>query len=106
MSDNEKKEYISISDFKNLCEISEKTIIRNIHSIPGFIETNDGYKFLKGTRYPYNLRNTKLTDSAKKRYVLLKAISQYRYIDHRMLRIDENDFILMLHVHLQYIKTA
>lgn len=47
-------------------------------------------------RYPYNLRNTKLEDSASRRYTLLKAISRYRYISHKDLRIEQKQFETML----------
>ena len=52
--------------------------------------------FLKGSRYFFNVRNAKLNDSAKRRYILLKAISQYRYIDHKALKMEHSDFINML----------
>ena len=90
------KEYITIQDFANKCDLKENTIIKNIRKIPGAEPIVDGYRFLSGTRYPYNMRSTKLTDSSKRRYILLKAISESRYIDHSMLKMEEHDFIQLL----------
>ncbi len=91
------EKYISFDDFKNKYpSISEKTIKKNITKIPGADVTDKGVRFLIGSRYPYNIGNTRLCDSAKRRYILLKAISQYKYIDHRMLKSECEDFKCLL----------
>lgn len=95
-NNNVEPSYISFSEFQGKYGFKEKTIKKNCHMIPGALITDEGCKFLTGTRYPYNLRNAKLSDSAKKRYALMTAISKDRYIDHSMLKMEVNDFIFML----------
>lgn len=72
---NSKGHYISFEEFKNNCGMKAKTIKRNLEKIPGCVVTENGCVFLKGTRYPYNLRNTKLNNSQNRRFVLLKDVN-------------------------------
>lgn len=95
-NNNAEPVYISFSEFQEKCGFKEKTIKKNCYKIPGAVINDEGCKFLAGTRYPYNLGSIKLSDSAKKRYALMTAISKDRYINHTMLRMEVNDFILML----------
>lgn len=95
---NKKKEiiYIEFDEFVNNSGFKESTIKRNYKQIPGLQKTKNGFRVLSGTRYPYNLGNTKIEDSASKRYVLLKAISNYKYISHKELRVEYHQFETML----------
>ena len=88
--------YIEFDEFVNNSGFKESTIKRNYKQIPGLQKTKNGFRVLSGTRYPYNLGNTKIEDSASKRYVLLKAISNYKYISHKELRIEYSQFETML----------
>ena len=95
---HKKKEiiYIEFDEFVNNSGFKESTIKRNYKRIPGLQKTKNGYRVVSGTRYPYNLGNTKIEDSASKRYVLLKAISNYKYISHKELRVEHHQFETML----------
>ena len=73
----------------------KKRLFKNPSSIPGITIQNGNYVVLSGTRYPYP-KIAKLDNSEKKRYHLLKAISEYKYIDHWTLRLEQQQFINML----------
>ena len=92
----EKIEYIEFKEFVNMTGVKEATIKRRYKQIPGLIKTEKGFRVISGTRYPYNIGNTKLEDSSTKRFTLLKAISKYKYISHRELRLESRQFEDML----------
>lgn len=92
----EKIDYIDFEDFVNNAGVTESTIKRRYKKIPGVIKTAKGFRVISGTRYPYNIGNTKLDSSEAKRYVLLKAISKYQYISHKELRLEPQQFKAML----------
>ncbi len=91
-----KKEYITVEEFLNNSGIEESTFNKNHKKIPGVVKCSEGYRILSGTRYPYNMRNTKLINSDDRRYTLLKAISTYKYISHDELRLEKRQFDDML----------
>ena len=91
-----KIEYIDFDEFVHNSGVKRATIIRNYKRIPGLSKTKKGFKVVSGTRYPYNLGNTKLKDSSSRRYTLLKAISKYQYISHKELQIEHEQFKAML----------
>ena len=92
----EKHDYIDFEDFVNNSGVKESTVKRRYKKIPGIIKTKKGFRVISGTRYPYNIGNTKLDDSASKRFTLLKAISKYQYISYKELRIEQSQFEDML----------
>ncbi len=92
----EKIQYIEFEDFVRNSGVKESTIKRRYKQIPGITKTQKGFRVISGTRYPYNIGNTKLDSSEARRYVLLKAISKYQYISHKELRIEPPQFKAML----------
>lgn len=94
--EDELSNYISLDQFSELSRIRPTTIKKRADDIPGLIFTTDGYLALKGTRYPHKHRKYKLDSSAKRRYILLRAINANEYISHEELSMDEADFNLML----------
>lgn len=92
----EKIQYIEFEDFVNNTGVKESTIKRRYKKIPGVIKSKKGFRVISGTRYPYNIGNTKLDTSEARRYVLLKAISKYQYISHKELRLEPPQFEAML----------
>lgn len=95
MGDNKNtssKKYISLEDFHNISNISLNTIKKNIERIPGIEKEKESFKVLRGTRYPANMRRFKSNEFARKRYQLLKAICEDRYVDEVMLRCDKLQF--------------
>lgn len=89
-------EYITLEDFLNQCGLKEQTIYKNRNKIKGLEYSNGEYKIPEGTRYPFNIGHNKLKTSEKKRYLILKAIGEYRYIDGKMLHMSSNDFEAMV----------
>ena len=90
--------YISFDEFVENSGFKKKTVINRIkkNEIPGITIREDKYFVLSGTRYPCDIHRYKLKDSSKRRYVLLKSISEYKYISHRELKIEENQFVEMI----------
>lgn len=96
MKDKE-KEYIEFDDFVNMAGLKKATIIKNYKKIPGIERTDKGYRVLSGTRYLFtDIHKYKMDDAYEKRYVLLRAISRYKYIGHKELRIEKKQFEQML----------
>ena len=92
-----KKEYIEFDDFVSNTGFRKSTVERNYKKIPGIEKKNDKYIVLSGTRYWFSdLHRYKIDDSYQKRFVLLKAISKFRYISHKELRIEKPQFDKML----------
>ncbi|PID82185.1 MAG: hypothetical protein CSB16_02580 [Clostridiales bacterium] len=90
-----KNNYISIEEFTNMYNIKASTVKRRKDDIPGLKYENGEFYILEGTRYP-SRDNYKLENAADRRYVLLKAISEYRYIDHVKLKLYKQQFDDML----------
>ena len=95
--EEKKKEYIDFDDFVNNTGLKKSTIQRNYKKIPGIEKKDDKYLVLSGTRYWFSdLHKYKIEDSYEKRFVLLKAISKFRYIGHKELRVEKSQFDNML----------
>ena len=88
--------YISFEEFVELSGVKEETVKRNYKKIPGVTKNDYGYQVLSGSRYPFDAHRYKLDTYTKKRYVLLKAINHYKYIDHRILKLEKRQFDDML----------
>ena len=92
-----KKEYIEFDDFVSNTGFRKSTVERNYKKIPGIEKKNGKYTVLSGTRYWFSdLHRYKIDDSYEKRFVLLKAISKFRYIGHKELRVEKLQFDKML----------
>lgn len=88
---------VTIDDFIKIARVKESTIKRNKNRIPGLTYYKGKYNIIEGTRYPCpSLHKYKIKDSADKRYVLLKTISEYRYISHLDLGLYHPQFVKML----------
>lgn len=83
---------VSIEEFASISHVNKNTVKRNAKRIPGLKYENGTFTILKGTRYPGDFHRYKMKNSAEKRYVLLKAISEYKYIDHTTLRLYKEQF--------------
>lgn len=88
--------YISLTEFASIVGVKEATIKRKFKSIPGVIFEKGEYKVLTGTRYPCDIHRYRIKDSADKRYVLLKMISEYKYITCNDIKLYSDQFIEML----------
>lgn len=94
---DKKKEYIKFDDFVSNTGLKKSTVERNYKKIPGIEKKDNTYTVLSGTRYWFSdVHKYKIEDSYEKRFVLLKAISKYRYIGHRELRVEKPQFDQML----------
>lgn len=90
----ELKEYISLEDFSKICGISIKQIKKRYQEIPGIIYIDNSFKVLIGTKYPYSMRGIKKQslDKNNRKYNILKAVSQSKYIDGKMLGLYDYQF--------------
>ena len=96
MKDKTELVYIDFSDFVKLSGKKENTVKKNYAKIPGIDKVGKEYRVLSGTRYPCDLHRYKLNNSADRRYILLKTISEYKYISHKELQLEEPQFHNML----------
>ena len=83
---------VSIEDFLQIANVNRSTVKRNKKKIPGLIYENGKFDIVKGTRYPIDIHRHKIENSADRRYLLLLAISQYKYIDHLKLGVYQEQF--------------
>lgn len=106
----DEQEFLSLSvsklmtadDLSRYSSISKTTVIRNRAKIPGYQQNvSDDYLFDPGTRYPFWIGFHSLETTADRRYVLLKAISQYRYISYVELNLHQEQFFTMLEEYAQ-----
>lgn len=83
---------VSIEDFLQIAQVKLNTVKKNRNKIPGLSYINGSFDIVKGTRYPIDLHRYKIKNSADRRYLLLLAISQYKYIDHLILGVYQEQF--------------
>lgn len=88
--------YISFDEFAKNSGVKEATIKRKYKQIPGISKSDSGFTVVSGTRYPCDLHRYGLKNSGEKRFVLLKMISQYKYVTHKDLIIEHKQFQDML----------
>lgn len=91
---------MTVEELSNICNVKCETIQRNISSIPGY-RYEDG-SIPNGSRWKYNIRNSKLRNTNDRRYHLLKATDEYKFIDHNMLRMSRDSFNTMIDELVQY----
>ena len=96
------KNSISLKEFAERISVSEEWILRRQHEVPGIEKVGDEVRVRRGTRWPLKM-NFKMDTAEEKRYVLLRAISEFKYIDAKMLKIEEKSFELMLR---EFLKTG
>lgn len=87
---------ISIEDFVKIAGVKESTIRKKKNKIPGLSYNKGIYTIIDGTRYPCYVHKYKIKNSSDRRYLLLKAISEYRYISHLDLGLYHPQFIEMI----------
>ena len=86
------KNKVSIEEFIKIANVKKETIKKNRNKIPGLTYENGEFDIVKGMRYPGDYHRYKLKNSADRRYLLLKAISEYKYIDHIPLQVYPEQF--------------
>ena len=101
MKTNEVVRYISMEEFVKKVGVKEETVKKRYQEIPGITKEGNTFTILSGTRYPCDKRRIKPKDSGDRRYLLLRTISDYRYISHEHLMLEEKQFDDMLAEFLQ-----
>ena len=101
MKTNEGVRYISMEEFAKKVGVKEETVKKRYQEIPGITKEGNTFIILSGTRYPCDKRRIKPKDSGDRRYLLLRTISDYRYISHEHLMLEEKQFDDMLAEFLQ-----
>ena len=92
---------MTIEEFAKESNLRIKTIKKNILRIKGITITNGEVIIPEGSRYPYNLGNSKLDTRERKLRALLEATNHYRYIDNEMLRISSDSFSTIINELIQ-----
>ena len=101
MKTKEVVRYISMEEFAKKVGVKEETVKKRYQEIPGITKQGNTFIILSGTRYPCDKRRIKPKDSGDRRYLLLRTISDYRYISHEHLMLEEKQFDDMLAEFLQ-----
>lgn len=84
--------YISLEEFSEICGVRPTTIKKRYLEIPGVIRTGNTYQVIEGTRYPVDKRTIRAKNREEKAYVLLKTISEERYISNADLGLYQDQF--------------
>lgn len=92
----EGKKYITLKEFSVISKITEKQILKRRKEIPVIIKQDGEYLVLRGARYPMPINRYKIRNDSQRRFILLKAISQTKYVDSKMLGIYQEEFEKML----------
>lgn len=87
---------VTIEEFERIAGVKEATIRKNHDKIPGLTYRDGAYEILSGTRYLCDFSKFKMDDSNQKRYVVLKAISQNKYVSSIDVRLYQEQFENML----------
>lgn len=90
IKNGKENKYISIEEFAKMSDKKVSTIKRRYKEIP-FIDKENNYRVLEGTRYPYKCRK-KYKDDYSRRRILLVAISKRQYIDYNKLGVYKATF--------------
>ncbi len=81
---------MTIEELAAYSNISVDTVKRNLNRIAGV--SKEDSEIPDGSRYPYNLGNSKLKTHEKRCYAMLEATFHYRYIDEKMLGLPRDSF--------------
>lgn len=94
MANTQKKDIplVDVETFASRYGYSEKTIKKNIHRIEGAWKEGQDYCIPDSARYPYRMGHTSIQTREDKRYVVLRATSEYRYVDEKMLGLSKTSF--------------
>lgn len=77
---------ISIEEFLEIAGVKLETVKKHKDEIPGLLYSDGYIRIIEGTRYPCFYKD-KIENFADRRYLLLRAISENKYIDHQKLRV-------------------
>lgn len=86
---------VTIDEFILIAGVKKETVIKNRNDIPGLSYKKGEFSILSGTRYPAYYKN-KIKTMDDRRFLLLRAINEYKYIDYLKLRLYHEQFIEML----------
>lgn len=95
VSECDEAEYMTIEEFSEMVQKKPSTIKARWKDIPGVKKVNGSFVVMNGTRYPVK-NNFKARNSEERRYHLLRAIYENKYIDATTLGIYQNSFKLLL----------
>ena len=81
-------------EFANRCNKKPATVEKRFRNgdIPGIQIINNRFKIMEGTRYPYDMRGKETNNASKKRFYLIDAIFNRKYIDAIMLGVEQQEF--------------
>lgn len=90
------QQLFSIEDFARNSRVSVNRVKKRYKEIPGITKVGNTYKVEYGSRYPFPIGRYSCKTSIEKRYAVLRAIMNYKYIDNKMLGIPAESFELIL----------
>ena len=93
---------MTVKELSDISGINEKTIIKNYKKIPGMQYLDNKWILPDGSRYPYNLRRNQLKNIEDRVCCLLKATADFKYVDHKMLKMPKEPFDRVLKDLVEY----
>lgn len=93
---------MTVKELSDISGINEKTIIKNYEKIPGMQYLDNKWILPDGSRYPYNLRRNQLKNMEDRVCCLLKATADFKYVDHKMLKMPKEPFDRVLKDLVEY----
>ena len=87
---------VSIEEFANRYRLSVNTVKKNFEMIKGAYISNGEYIIPDSCRYPFFPKNMNLKTRNDKKYAIIKATHEYKYIDNTIVGISKNSFLLIV----------
>ncbi len=85
-------DFCTIEQFARRNNISSRTVKNNFHLIKGAYIEDNTYYIPEGSRYPFFPKHMNLTTKIDKKYAVLRALFEYRYVDHEIVKVDKPSF--------------
>ncbi len=92
MAKDKKVNLVDIETFASRYKIKVETVKKNINQIVGAKKDGKDYIIPDSARYPYRIGNTSIKTRDDKRYVLLKATSENKFVDEKLIGLSKASF--------------
>ncbi len=89
-------DYVSIDTFAKRYGLKSNTVKKNIDKVVGAYYKDGVYYIPDSCRYPYNLKNIKFKSRNDRKYVILRATSENKFVDNNTVGVSKKSFDLMI----------
>lgn len=96
MSEENEKEAVSIEEFAKRYKLKINTVKKNFHLIKGAYIKENEYIIFDSCRYPYFKKHLNIKTRDDKKYVILRATYEYKYVDRFTVGMSQSSFKTMV----------